>query len=109
MDVRVQWLLSKGAIAAALYVAIIEQVDWLQYAVTAYIWWLLIPPLMAVLDGSTSRSIPAPEVPQPVALLFDLGVLASMFLAQWYWTAFAYSASRACIALLLSRTASKPR
>ncbi len=109
MDLRVQWLLSKGAIAAALYFAIIEQMDWVQYAVTAFVWWLLIPPLLAVLNGSASRPIPAPAVSQPVALAFDLGVLASMFLAQWYWTAFAYSASCGCVALLLARTASKPR
>jgi hypothetical protein len=40
-------------------------------------------------------------------MLFDLGVLAVMFVAHWYWTAFAYAAMSGCAVLIRERTPSK--
>ena len=109
MDRRVGWIVWKGAFAIALYCAVVEQAQWIQYALIAFVWYMLFTLLSALLGGDAPQHIEDPPVLLISGMTFDLGVLAAMFLAHWYWTAFAYSASRACIALLLSRTASKPR
>jgi hypothetical protein len=41
-------------------------------------------------------------------MVFDLGVLASMFLAHWYWTACAYAAYCGCLVLVQARSTTKP-
>jgi hypothetical protein len=107
MDDRFEWILWKGGFAAALYFAIVERVDWIHYALIGFVWWMLIASTSALMEGSASRRIQRSPVPQPYVMVFDLGVLASMFLARWYWTAFAYAASCGCLALIQSRAASK--
>jgi hypothetical protein len=39
-------------------------------------------------------------------MTFDLAALGSMFLAHWYWTAFAYAAACGFAALFRGRAAS---
>ena len=41
-------------------------------------------------------------------MVFDLAVLASMFVAHWYWIAFAYALSCGCSAMVQARATSKP-
>jgi hypothetical protein len=53
------------------------------------------------------QSAPA-AVSQVYVMVFDLGVLIAMFLAHWYWTAFAYAATCGCLALIEFRRTSKP-
>jgi hypothetical protein len=108
IDHRFDWILWKGGFAAALYFAIVEGVDWIHYALLAFVCWMLVTSASALMEGSAPRRIQTPPVPQAYVMVFDLGVLASMFLARWYWTAFAYAASCGCLALIQSRAASKP-
>ena len=116
MDRRLDWIMWKGAFAAALYIAVVGQVPWVQYALIAFVWWMLASTATALLPGSASRPIVPPVVPQlsataiphVSAMVFDLGVLGSMFLAHWYWTACAYAAYCGCLALVQARSTSKP-
>ena len=108
MDRRLDWIVWKGLFAAALYFAIIEQVGWVQYALSAFVWSMLIVNLWATPQGSALRQSAPAGVPQVYAMTFDLGVLAAMFLAHWYWTAFAYAATCGCLALIQFRRTSKP-
>jgi hypothetical protein len=108
MDRRLDWIMWKGAFAAALYIAVVGQVPWVQYALIAFVWWMLATSLMALRQGSASQSIDPPAFPHVSAMVFDLGVLASMFLAHWYWTACAYAAYCGCLALVQARSTSKP-
>jgi hypothetical protein len=115
MDRRLDWIMWKGTFAVALYIAVVGQVPWVQYALIAFVWWMLASTATALLPGSASRRIIRPAVPQVTAaaiphvssMVFDLGVLASMFLAHWYWTACAYAAYCGCLALVQARATSK--
>jgi hypothetical protein len=116
MDRRLDWIMWKGAFAAALYFAVVAQLPWAQYALIAFVWWMLASTVTALLPGSASRRIVPPAapqwtaaaIPQVSAMAFDLGVLASMFLAHWYWTACAYAAYCGCLVLVQVRSTSKP-
>jgi len=108
MDRRLGWIVWKGAFAIALYCAVIEQSQWVQYALTAFVWYMLVTLLSALLGGPAPRRIEGPPVLLISAMTFDLGVLAAMFLAHWYWTAFAYAASCGCVALMEVRRTSGP-
>jgi hypothetical protein len=108
MDQRLDWIARNGVFAAALYFAIVERVGWLDYPVAAFIWWTLISSVWAIPESSASQRVAAIAVPQFAAIAFDLAVLGSMFLAQWYWTVFAYAVSRGCVALVAMRAASGP-
>jgi hypothetical protein len=116
MDRQLDWIIWKGAFAGGLYFAVVGQVPWVQYALIAFVWWMLASTVTALLPGSASRRIVPPAVPQlnataipkASAMAFDLGVLASMFLAHWYWTACAYAAYCGCLALIQARSTSKP-
>jgi len=99
---------TNGAFAAALYFGIVEQVGWVQYGLTAYAWWMLLGCVAALSKGPLLRGIALGGVPQACVAIFDLGVLAAMFLEHWYWTAFAYAAYCGCSALVQSRSTSKP-
>jgi len=46
-------------------------------------------------------------MPPTAAATFDLAAIGSMFLAHWYWTAFAYALACGCAALVHARMASK--
>jgi len=108
MDRRLDWIVRKGALAAALYAAIVGGQDWLQYAIAAFVWWPLALNLWAVPVAGAWRSAGPAAVPPAAAMTFDLAVLGSMFLAHWYWTAFAYAISCGIAALVQARATSKP-
>ena len=108
MDRRLDWIVWKGGFAAALFFAIVEQVEWVQYALTAFVWWILFACVSALLEESAPRRIGPASVPRPFVMAFDLGVLTSMFLAHWHWTAFAYAAACGCVELIKARATSKP-
>src|SRR5207244_13395079 len=105
---RTAWMMWQRGFAAALYVGSVEEVDWVHYALAAFVCWTLITYASTLPTWIAPRRIEFPPVPQAAVMAFDLGVLASMFLAHWYWTAFAYAAACGCLALLHARTASKP-
>ena len=108
MDRRLDWIVWKGLFAAALYFAIIDQVGWVQYALSTVVWSMLIVSLWAAPQGSAVRWVAPTMVPQAYVMIFDLGVLAALFLAHWYWTVFAYAATCGCLALIESRRTSRP-
>lgn len=107
MDRRLDWIAWKGLFAAALYFAIIEQLGWVQYALSAFVWSMLVISLWSTPPGSALRQSPPAGVSQVYVMAFDLGVLVAMFLAHWYWTAFAYAATRGCLALIEARRTSR--
>src|SRR5258706_16234693 len=108
MDRRLGWIVWKGAFAVALYCAVVEQAQWVQYALIAFVWYTLITLLSAMLGDPAARRVDGPPALLVSAMVFDLGVLAAMFLAHWYWTAFAYAASCGCVALMEGRRTSGP-
>jgi hypothetical protein len=107
MDRRLDWIASNGVFAAGLYFAIVAQVGWAQYAITAFTWWTLANCATALIGGPGSRPVNLPTAPPLQAMVFDLGVLAVMFGAHWYWTAFAYAMMSGCAMLIRERTPSK--
>jgi len=108
MDQRTDWIARNGVLAGALFFAVVLHVGWLEYAIAAFIWWTLVTSVWSIPDGTAARRLAPIAVPQVAVIAFDLAVLASMFLAHWYWTVFAYAVSRGCVALLAARATSKP-
>jgi hypothetical protein len=107
MDRRVDWIVRKGALAAALYLAIVGGLDWLSYAIAASVWWTLLTNFWSVPMGASWRSAGPAPLPPTAAMTFDLAVLGSMFLAHWYWTAFAYALGCGFALLVQARATSK--
>jgi hypothetical protein len=102
MDQRGAWIARNGALAFVLYVAVAANVDWLQYAIAGFAWWTLAAVLWSAPAGGPRTA--AFSDPHPLAeLAFDLAVLASMFLAQWYWSVFAFATARGCSAIIRER------
>ena len=95
-----EWTGSNGVLAAGLSFAVVGQVGWIQYAIAAFTWWTLANCATALIGGPGSRSVTLPTAPPGQAMLFDLGVLAVMFVAHWYWTASAYAAMSGCAVLI---------
>jgi hypothetical protein len=108
MDRRPDWIVRNGALAAALYFALVQHVGWLPYAIAAFIWWTLAASVWAIPGAPVASRIRSITVPHAATMTFDFAVLGSMFVAHWYWTAFAYAMSRGCLALAHARTTSKP-
>ena len=108
MDRRLEWIVRNGAFAAALYFAVVDHVAWIQYAVIAFVWLMLVISIWAIPGGSAARRLAPTLVPPICIMAFDLGVLGAMFLAHWYWTAFAYSVTCGCVALIQARRTSRP-
>ena len=108
MDHRLGWIVRKGALAGALYVAIVGGHEALQYVIAAAVWWPLAANLWAVPVAAPWRSAGPVAVHPAAAMTFDLAVLGSLFLAHWYWTAFAYAISCGIAALVQARAISKP-
>jgi hypothetical protein len=106
MDRTTQWIVRKGALAVALYVAIVGGLDFMQYVIAALVWWPLAVTFWTVPAGSRWRATAPMEIPPTAAMTFDLAALGSMFLAHWYWTAFAYAAACGFAALFRGRAAS---
>ena len=108
MDRRIEWIVRNGAFAVALYFAVVEHVDWLVLGIAAFVWWRLARTAWVIPVPRMTRTATAAAVPQPVTLAFDLAVLAAMFVAHWYWTAFAYALSCGCLAVAQARAIGKP-
>jgi hypothetical protein len=108
MDRRIVWIVRNGALALALYFAQVEQVGWLMYAIGTFTWWTLAKAAWAISDPSSPPPPAAADAPLARAMVFDLAVLASMFVAHWYWIAFAYALSCGCSAMVQARATSKP-
>ena len=108
MDRRLDWIVRKGALAAALYFALLAGVGWLQYAIAVVVWYPLAANLWAVPVGASWRAAERTAVPPAAAMAFDLAVLGALFLAHWYWTAFAYAISCGFAALMQGGATSKP-
>ncbi len=62
MDRRLDWIASNGVLAAGLYFAIVAQVGWAQYAITAFTWWMLANCATALIGGLGSRPLSLPTV-----------------------------------------------
>jgi hypothetical protein len=107
MDRRTVWIVRNGALALALYLALVEHVGWLMYAVGTFAWWMLAKSAWAISDPSSPPQLAPGDAPPTSALVFDLAVLASMFAAHWYWIAFAYALSCGCSAMVQARATSK--
>ena len=107
MDRRLYWITRNGAFAIALYFAVVVHIDWLQQAVTAFVWSTLAITVWTISEDSRWRSLAPTMIPHAGGMLFDLGVLGSMFVAHWYWTAFAYAMMSGCAMLIRERTPSK--
>lgn len=107
MDRRIDWMVRNGALAVALYLALAQQVDALMYVIALFAWWTLGVALWTI-PLPVERRKPYVPVPELAAMTFDLAVLCSMFVAHWYWTAFAYAMSRGCAAIVRARAESKP-
>jgi hypothetical protein len=107
MDRRLDWIARNGAFAATLCLATIGGFGWLQPVIAGFVWWTLAIRLWALPEGASSRLIAATVVSLGSAMTFDLAVLASMFVGQWYWTAFAYATSCGCFALAKPRATGK--
>jgi hypothetical protein len=105
MDRRIDWIMQKGALAVALYFAIAAGVGWLQYGIAAGVWSMLALTLWTVPAAAGRRSVLA-AVPPVATTAFDLAVLAALFLAHWYWTAFAFAAWCGCVAITQARRTS---
>ena len=107
MDRRIDWIVRNGALAVALYFALVEQIDGVVYVVSLFAWWTLGTSLWKM-PLPLERRKPFVPVPELAAMTFDLAVLCSMFVAHWYWTAFAYAMSCGCAAISRARAVSKP-
>jgi hypothetical protein len=103
MDRTLDWIVRKGALATALYLAIVGGLDVVQYAIAAFVWWPLAANFWSVPAGARWRATAPVTIPPTAAMTFDLAALGSMFLAHWYWTAFAYAASCGFAALFRGR------
>jgi hypothetical protein len=105
MDRRIDWIMQKVALAVALYFAIVAGVAWLHYGITAWVWSMLALTVWTVPGAAGRRAVSTP-VPPLATTAFDLAVLASLFLAHWYWTAFAFAAWCGCLAITHARRTS---
>jgi hypothetical protein len=101
MDQGGAWIARNGALAVVLYVAVAADVDWLQYAIAGFAWATLAATLWTAPADSRSGALADPH---PLAtVVFDVALLTAMFVAQWYWSVFAYAAARGCSALIRAR------
>ena len=95
--------MQRGALAVALYFALAAGVGWLHYGIAAWVWSMLALTVWTVPAAASRR---AAAVPPIATTAFDLAVLAALFLAHWYWTAFAFAAWCGCLAIMQARRTS---
>ena len=98
--------MQKGALAVALYFALTAGVSWLHYGIAAWVWSMLALTLWTVPATAASRRAGAAAVTPIATTAFDLAVLGALFLAHWYWTAFAFAAWCGCLAITQARRTS---
>jgi hypothetical protein len=107
MDRLTTRIVVSGAFALALYLAIGERLEFMALPVIGFVWTLFALHASSLMTGAHSTYPASPPTAHFPWMLFDLGVLAALFLAGWYLTAFAYAASCGCAQLINARAASR--
>lgn len=107
MDRRINWIARNGALALALYLASVEHLAGIAYGISAFAWWSFATTAWSAADPAPSKPSARLDVPLTSAMAFDLAVLGAMFIAHWYWTAFAYAMSCGFSAMVQARAISK--
>jgi len=107
MDRLTTRIVVSGAFALALYLAIGERVDFMALPVVGFVWTLFALHASALMSGGSSTYPASTARGQFPWMLFDLCVLAALFLAGWYLTAFAYAGSCGCAQMINARAASR--
>jgi hypothetical protein len=107
IDRRINWIARNGALALALYFANVEHVGWLAYAISAFAWWSFATAAWTAADPSAARPATGLDAPLASAMAFDVAALGAMFVAHWYWTAFAYAMSCGFSAMIQARAVGK--
>jgi hypothetical protein len=107
MDKHTKRLIVSAAFALALYLSVGERIEVLALPVIGFV-WTLFALNAATLSTRGSATFPAtisgPRLPW---MVFDIAVLAALFLSTWYWTAFAYAGSCGCAQLIGARAAGR--
>ncbi len=106
MDKQTKRIIVSAAFAVALYFSIGERIEFMALPVIGFVWTLfaLHAATLSARISAVSRAITAgPHLPW---IVFDIGVLAALFLSSWYWTAFAYAGSCGCAQLINARATS---
>src|SRR6478672_7747279 len=107
MDRRSQWIVRNGTFAVALYLGAVEHVEWLKYAIAAFAWSSLAMIVWTLPEESPWRPLAPIPLAHAGAMVFDLAVLAVMFVAHWYWSACACAIASGCAAIAQARATSK--
>lgn len=107
MDRLTTRILVSGAFALALYLAIGERIDFMAFPVIGFVWTLFALNAATLSSGGDSTYPASTNKAHLPWMLFDIGVLAALFLAGWYLTAFAFAASCGCAQLINARAASR--
>ena len=89
------WILSNSAFAAALYLAIFEEIPWLRYVVITFIWFMLLAYTPALLSSDLVEKMRGKTSPVPMWVVHSLDLIffSLMLLANWYITSAAYALS----------------
>ncbi len=105
MDQHTKRIMVSGAFALALYLSIGERIELMALPVIGFVWTLFALHATTLSTGGR-RTYPASAAGTRVPwMVFDIGVLAALFLSAWYWTAFAYAGSCGCAQLITARAA----
>lgn len=106
MDKQTKRILVSGAFALALYFSIGERIEVLALPVIGFVWTLFLLHATALSTGGRA-AFASTAGPRLAWMVFDIGVLAVLFLSTWYWTAFAYAGSCGCAQLIDARAAGR--
>jgi hypothetical protein len=107
MDKHTKRILVSGAFALALYLSIGERIEILALPVIGFVWTLFALHATALSTGGRSSYFASTAGPRLPWMVFDIAVLAALFLSTWYWTAFAYAGSCGCAQLIGARAAGR--
>jgi hypothetical protein len=104
------WIVSNGAFASALYLAIFEETTWLRYIVITFIWFMLLAYTSALLSNDLVEKMQGKLSPAPIWVVHSLDFIFFflMLLANWYITSAAYALSCAIHAEVHRRLREKP-
>jgi hypothetical protein len=108
MDKQTRRILVSGAFALALYLSIGERIDFMALPVIGFVWTLFVLHATALSTGGRAAYFASTAGPRLAWMVFDIAVLAALFLSTWYWTAFAYAGSCGCAQLIDARAAGRP-
>lgn len=104
MDKQTKRILVSGAFALALYLSLGERIELMALPVMGFVWTLFALHAAALSTrGESTTYLGATAGPRLPWMLFDIAVLAALFLSTWYWTAFAYAGSCGCAQLIDAR------